>query len=276
LEHDELAGLVEQAMALLPAATRNVLVERYLEERSHAEIAGRLGLSPGAVAMRLKRGKDALRRALETELREDAMSYGLLPDAGIPQSTRIWCPSCGHARLSCLVVPHGRIVEMQCSVCRTVISDRAASYLHEVKGHWRTMVRCLRGAHRYFRDAILQGRAECARCGHPAPLHMSLPGNPRTLRTEGVHVRCETCEAISFQPIDGLVLTLPAVEQFWQKHRRVRMLPPRSIETEGRAALLSRVESVTGQAKLDIVSARDTFEVLAVFEYPAMAQKERA
>src|SRR5579875_619799 len=77
LEHSELAGLLDRALTLLPEPTRRLLVERYANGSSLAEIAERLGLSEAAVSMRLTRGKRQLRRLLEDELRDDALAYGL-------------------------------------------------------------------------------------------------------------------------------------------------------------------------------------------------------
>jgi hypothetical protein len=57
------------------------------------------GLSEGAVAMRLHRGKLALRRVLATDLAQDAAAYGLIDEAMQEwQETRIWCSSCGQRR----------------------------------------------------------------------------------------------------------------------------------------------------------------------------------
>src|SRR4051794_3709983 len=94
LERAELADLLDRALALLPAESRRVLVEKYIDDLPLGEIAGRLGLSTGAVAVRLHRGRLALRRVLSTDLRPAAAGYGL----GAPaddgwQETRIWCPS---------------------------------------------------------------------------------------------------------------------------------------------------------------------------------------
>ncbi len=100
LERSELANLLDRALALLPADARAILMQKYVEESPHAEIAARLGVSEGAVAMRLQRGKLAFRRVLTTNLREEAAAYGI---AGVDndgwQATRIWCPNCGQQRL---------------------------------------------------------------------------------------------------------------------------------------------------------------------------------
>src|SRR3712207_4298432 len=45
LERAELATLLDQALGLLPAETRAVLVQKYIEESPHAAIAEHLGLS---------------------------------------------------------------------------------------------------------------------------------------------------------------------------------------------------------------------------------------
>jgi RNA polymerase sigma-70 factor (ECF subfamily) len=80
LERHELARLLDRALALLPPVTRQVLIESYVEESPQAEVAARLRLSEGAVAMRLHRGKLALRRVLATELAQEASAYGLVDE----------------------------------------------------------------------------------------------------------------------------------------------------------------------------------------------------
>jgi RNA polymerase sigma-70 factor (ECF subfamily) len=68
---DEL--ILDRALGLLPVPTRDVLVQHYIDERPHGEIAVGLGVSDGAVAVRIHRGKVALRQALaRPELGADA------------------------------------------------------------------------------------------------------------------------------------------------------------------------------------------------------------
>nr|MDQ3823048.1 RNA polymerase sigma factor [Actinomycetota bacterium] len=71
LERDELVDLVDRALGLVPPATRDALVQRYVHEAPCAEIGERLGLSEDAVSMRLARGKAVLRRVLAAELRDE-------------------------------------------------------------------------------------------------------------------------------------------------------------------------------------------------------------
>lgn len=100
LERDELAHLLDRALALLPAPTRQALVARYIEELPHTEVAERLGLSEGAMTMRLQRGKLALRQMLTTDLRDEAATYGIIiGDSAGWADTRLWCTECGQHHL---------------------------------------------------------------------------------------------------------------------------------------------------------------------------------
>src|SRR5919202_6620496 len=119
LERHELAQLLDRALALLPAATRQVLIEGYVEESPQAEVAARLGLSEGAVAMRLRRGKLALRRMLATELAQEAAAYGLIDEAAQEwRETRIWCSNCGQRRFMGAFNQRTGDLVLKCPACR--------------------------------------------------------------------------------------------------------------------------------------------------------------
>ena len=98
LEREEVVELLDRALAMLPAATREALVGHYVEELSHAEIATRLGTSADAVSMRVSRGRSRLRYLLETRFADDAVAEGWSrrDDAGW-RPTRLRCPDCGRA-----------------------------------------------------------------------------------------------------------------------------------------------------------------------------------
>jgi RNA polymerase sigma factor (sigma-70 family) len=115
LERGELRDLLDRALSMLPAETRQVLIGRFVEETPLSDLAGQLGLAPGALRMRLQRGKLALRSVLTTTYAEDAVSLGLLDEAEAGwQETRIWCPGCGTARLRGRFRGHQRGVEFVC------------------------------------------------------------------------------------------------------------------------------------------------------------------
>ncbi len=100
LERQELALLLDRALAQLPALTRTILIERYIHDAPQAEVAHQLQISEGAVEARIHRGKLTLRRLLTTELQEEAAALGLgIVLADDWQKTRLWCPSCGERYL---------------------------------------------------------------------------------------------------------------------------------------------------------------------------------
>jgi hypothetical protein len=68
--------------------------------------------------MRLNRGKLLLKRVLTTELRQQALAYGLaVPDADEWQETRIWCTDCGERKLFGRFAA-GRELQLDCLGCR--------------------------------------------------------------------------------------------------------------------------------------------------------------
>jgi RNA polymerase sigma-70 factor (ECF subfamily) len=267
LERDELTDLLERALSLLPPETRQALIQCYVEERPHGEVAASLGVSESAVGMRLLRGKLALRRTLAGQLRNEASAYGIDSPGGEWERTRIWCPSCGEARLSLRIDNAEKSFTARCMACRTDTVDHAADYLSQVRGHRRILLRSFREAHRYFRNGLATGSVACGYCGKPVPLRVGLPaasgGSMQGL--EGVQVHCRACGTVSFQPESGLVLTLPDVERFWREQKRIRMLPGESLDVAGRPGRLTRFESVTSRETLEIISLRHTFEVVGAY-----------
>src|ERR687892_2687542 len=64
-EHQDLRGLLRQALQTLPTTLRTAVVLRDLQELSYQEIADRLGLPEGTVKSRINRGRLELARQLK-------------------------------------------------------------------------------------------------------------------------------------------------------------------------------------------------------------------
>ena len=274
LERDELADLLDRALALLPPDTREALVHKYIFESPQAEIAARLGVSEGAVEARLQRGKLTLHRILTTELYEQAAAYGLVESARDRwQQTRIWCPECGRNRLYGMLPQTTGEFELHCPRCSWdrdlfFVQSTRIPFFDGVKGYKPTLRRFMSWMDDYLRPALSTGRVVCWNCGHGTPLHLQLPPwAPRSIQgRRGVHVKCEACGYSSYAELDGLVMNLPQAERFWRRHPRIRALPQREIEIEGQPALLICYESVTGAAQLQVIVTRTSYEVLSVAE----------
>jgi hypothetical protein len=82
----------------------------------------------------------------------------------------------------------------------------------------------------------------------------------------GLHLQCATCGIGFVASVMHLSLDLPETQRFWRAHPRMEIFPDREIEFAGRPAIQTRLQSVTDQAWLEVISARATFEVLCVQE----------
>lgn len=266
LERDELARLLDRALALLPPQTRDVLVERYIEEAPLAEVAARLGLTESAVAKRVERGKVILRRLLLTDLPDVAAAYGLAATASEGwQETRIWCTLCGQRHLLGRFQPGDGFLSLRCPQCgppgslSTYAEGGSAALFNGVRGYKPALTRLLRWGHDYWRG---HGRESvpCTACGSPTPVRIA--AYTGAVAGHFAEATCPTCGQVAHWSLSGIVLALPAVRQFWQRHGRIRMLPEQQIEVDGATALVTRFESVTAPARLEVVALRDTFEII--------------
>jgi RNA polymerase sigma factor (sigma-70 family) len=280
LEQSELATMLDRALSLLSADTRAALVAQYIEELPQSEIAARLGISQGAVAMRIQRGRLALRRLLTTELRDEARSFGLVGDTAEWQETRIWCPFCGIARLHGSFAP-GDHLHLRCPHCCAVHApgfnvcctnptnasrDDLQSLLGDIKGYRPALNRVMTHVLERYRSGLGRGVMACARCGEENRLRSgSLEDQPPSLAGEpNIYARCKRCGAVLSEALKHLVLQLPEARGFWRAHPRMRVLPYRQVEHEGMDAWVTTFESVADGARLEVVSSAATLERLAL------------
>ena len=270
LERAELADLLDRALGLLPADTREVLVQKFIADTPHAEIAARLRLSEGAVAMRVQRGKLALRRALTTELRAEALAYGLA-GAGREawEETRLWCPGCGEARL------RGRLSEgefaLRCPGCcedpRVFVALHSGrdGVLAGVRGFRRALARHAAWSHTFYARALADGSATCPECGRASPVRLRLPGDiPEVRGLPGVDAHCPHCRTPRNGSLHAIALAAPAAQAFWREQGRIRSLPLQETVAGGRPALVAGFEGATSSARLDVLFAQDTYEIIEI------------
>jgi RNA polymerase sigma-70 factor (ECF subfamily) len=298
LERDELATLLDRALALLPAETRQVLIESYIHEVPQAQLAARLGLSDGAVRVRLHRGKLALRRLLTTDLRDEAVMLGVVtPDTPSWHETRIRCPFCGRHPLRYIVdhqtgeftyrCPGGCIstgIVAGAVRCVTPHGEllSATSMLNELTSAKSILMRLLPMLDARYRRALASGFAPCIRCGRRTPLRRwpsdDVPDYvPATHHfMYGIDLNCPACGSGDVASLAHLALDLPETQRFWRRHSRMRALPIQEIEVAGRPALLTGFHSPQDQARLEVIMARDTYEVLRPDGEPHSSLEERA
>jgi RNA polymerase sigma factor (sigma-70 family) len=281
LERSELATLLDRAMVLLPPATRQALIGHYIDELPHAALATHFGISEGAVALRLHRGKLALRRAFANELRAEASAFGLhlfAEEQATWQETRIWCPQCGAHRLKGSFEPMRGLFHVRCPSCSHEPAlpicrhDNSPVVFQGVKGFKAAYSRAMAWGHAYYGAALASqqsGMAHCWKCNRLMPLHLTIPTNNATVAvsqrgTRGVYVYCTACNAQSYTSARGLALHLPEGRRFWKNHPRIRMLPEQEIEVGGQLASVIGFESVTCHARFEVVTLKDTFMVIKI------------
>jgi RNA polymerase sigma-70 factor (ECF subfamily) len=274
LEREELALLLDRALAQLPADTREALIRKYIDESPLAEIAARLGLTTGATAARLHRGKLALRRIFTTTLRAEATSFGLIsPEDEEWRQTRIWCPSCGAQRLLGRLAPDDGLLMLRCPGCFERSQTNLASWTDRalfqgMKSYRSSLSRLSRYAHGYYRRGLATGLARCVRCGHAAPVRRArtneLPYNAEEIA--GIIIHCPSCKRTALAGLNGLLLCHPQVQQFWRAHPRIVTAPSQKIVVDGRAAALTRFAARTEAVRLEVVSDWETLETLRIQE----------
>lgn len=290
LERGELAELLDRALALLPGEMRYLLIETYLRERSHNELAARAGLNAGALRARLHRGRLALRRVLSSDLRADALAAGILPpETSNWHETRIWCPFCARHRLEVLLDRKSGEYSYRCAGdCQPgsvlVGHARDVALLNTLASPKAILTRHCLASYTSYRDALARREDTCPTCSSQVAMRQWLPGDPdgalpADLFLLGVYIACPTCGPRGNASPWHLTLDTPHAMRFWRRHPRMRALPTREIEHGGRAALVTGFESHETADKIEIVSARDTYEVLHIFGDPEQrgdAEEDRA
>ncbi len=277
VERDEVAALLDRALDLLPDETRQAVVWHYVDELPRAELAARLGVSAGAVAARLQRGRLALRQALTTRLAADAATYGLgAPDARGWQQTRLWCPRCGQRHLDGRLDASAGEILLRCphDACSALSPDLV------VEGRWDGLLvgltaykpavsRIMRWVERHGLRALATRVAPCRRCGSDAVVSPGPPAEtPWRHGLHGIHARCQACRHVDWYALHDLLLCSAEGQRFWREQPRIHTLPAREVDAAGRAALVTSYQGVTQHARLDIVVARDSYDILDIHRLP--------
>ncbi len=274
LERGELIALLDRALSLLPGNTRAALIGTYVRELPQAELAAQLGLSEGALRVRLHRGRVALRHALANDLRDEATALDLaLPDDSPGEgwhATRIWCPFCGRYpleyRLDHEHESYGYRCVGRCHYGGVIAGSTFHSQMAALSSPKPILTRhCLLLDHQY-RTILATDHGRCDACGAALDIYRYTPERPlEPLPPEyGIELVCPTCG-----PVDGasawhLVLDTPQAQRFWRRYPRMRAVPAYEVEAEGSLALCTGFESVESEARLVIMSDLQTYRVLRV------------
>ena len=276
LDRYELARLLDQALSLLPGETAQMLIEHYIKESSQAEIAEMMNVNAGTVAVRLQRGKLSLQKLLRKNLQAEASAYGLIHENESEwDETNIWCPWCGQGRLMGKY-QRDEMFALRCPNCDPRAEDIMAGldlskpYHARLLGNTRmykpAYSRLLTSFHPLYLEALRSHTAPCLACGGPVDVSLEHEkmDHKRSSMFSQITLHCPACGWGSNKSLSGLVIGAPEAQRFWREYPRMRTLPAREIEVHGSRALLTRLQSVTSNAELTVISGRETFEILEV------------
>lgn len=282
LERRELVTLLDRALALLPEETRDVLVRRYIEESPLAEIAARLDTNASAIAMRLQRGKLALRKVLTSELQEEIAEYTRAAGERRWEQTSLWCHVCGQHWLLGYKEQERGLLYLKCPACspgdEVLSKNEEVPFLRGIKSYKPAYARLSQWCNMYYRQGLREGSMRCDTCGRTRTVKISPREEVRQLlwlskdkptwamlnKDRVLSITCPHCDDVSCISLEGLVLCLPEGRTFLQAHPRIHLLPDRAIEFAGRPAIVTHFASVLDSASFEVISDYETFEVLKI------------
>jgi RNA polymerase sigma-70 factor (ECF subfamily) len=282
LERKELVNLLDRALVLLPEETRAILLKRYIDESPLGEIAEQMGMNASAVAMRLQRGKLALRKVLTSELSEEIAAYEQRAATPAWEMTSLWCNLCGKHHLLGRRQPERGLLYLKCPACtpgdEVLSKNESVPVLVDIKSYRPAYARLGEWCHTSYRKGLREGVSRCLTCKRMVPVKISPAqeirellwlneDRPRWAWTQGerlVNMICPRCESVSCISLEGLVISLPEGRAFLREQQRIRFLPYRSIEFAGRPAIVTAFESLTTDASFEVISDDETYEVLKI------------
>jgi RNA polymerase sigma factor (sigma-70 family) len=254
LERQELADLLDGALALLPAATRTAFIAHYLEELPQAVIAERLGMSEGALAVRLHRGRLALRRILAPEVAD--VLPGVASNVGW-EATALWCPLCGRHHLEGQFDAHHQNLRLRCADCGEMMNHGVA--VGGAKTYGAALNRINRWLASYYLPAAATGSATCFACGRVLVTQVVAQADDRT--GLALRIACP-CGAGNWCSASLLALLTEAGQGFLRTQRRIRIDALTTVEgAEGPTDVLT-FASVTTADRLAIRYQRASLRML--------------
>lgn len=268
-ERNELSALLLSGLDELPPRTRHILCQRYLGDRSNTAIAASLNMSESAVGVALHRGKRQLRLALARGSAAGLTEWGIHPAAlDLWQRTRIWCARCGQRQLIGRFDCNTGYAAFRCPDCHRdgtqTASHRSVELFRGISGYKPALNRLMTWWHDAWVRGYTDGRTACHLCGSWADYRVGMPPDGPLSDELGAHFLCPACGPILDMTIGGLTKLTPPARRFWRDHTRIRTLPERAMERDGKAISLVRLESIEGSASLDVMYARDTCAPLEI------------
>lgn len=280
LNRQDLCTLLDRALSYLSDDAQQLVELCYLTELPQREAALRLGLTVNVLEARLHRARKRLRQVLNTDLRMEALAFGLALDEEATDSwrpSREWCWYCGlyHLQGTFETLPTGLTnFKMRCPACTIVVNTGGLPKMEGLRSFRPALKRVWHAIHAHSVD-VEKGISFCPMCGesrpvrvlHPDELAAAYPSsfNLETRRSALV-IDCPTCDIHVQTAIDGCLLLLPVVQRFMEQYPRRFIEPERLIEHEGQTAICFSMIDFISAARLTLLVHHRTLRVLAMYQ----------
>jgi RNA polymerase sigma-70 factor (ECF subfamily) len=276
LSRQDLATLLDRAMEHVAPNTRKLLELCYLADMPQREAALQLGMTIGALEVRLHRARKQLRQVLNSVLHTDAESLGLALDPLQVQGwrdTRLWCWLCGNHRFIGLfeTLPTGQIgLRLRCPACFDrygfdVIRTAGLVSMEGLRSFRPALKRLCEHIGERFWTPLSTGA--CFQCRGPAQIdiidssEVSFPVPPDHF---WIRTACPRC-GVTTTDIGTVFLSYPPVHRFISQHERGITEPPQLLGYEGRPAICTRLTDIMSADRLTLLLDARTLELLAAF-----------
>ncbi|MDQ2714811.1 MAG: sigma-70 family RNA polymerase sigma factor [Chloroflexota bacterium] len=280
LNQQDLSMLLDRALGYLADDTRQLIELCYLEELPQHEAALRLGLTLDVLEARLHRARKRLRRVLNTEMRLEALAFGLALDettSELWRPSREWCWYCGRHRLQGAFEPLvGELVtfRMRCPECADVVNTGGLPRMADLHSFRPALKRLWRTIHSHT-IGLESGTSFCPMCGesrpacvlHPDELVAAYPALPRPATPRSALViDCPTCDMHVETAVDGCLIQLPVAQHFMERHPRCVIEPEALLDYAGQPAICFKMTDFTSAAQLTLLVHHRTLRVLALYQ----------
>jgi RNA polymerase sigma factor (sigma-70 family) len=280
LERQDLELLLDRALGHLPASARQIIELCYLAEVPQREAALRLGLTIGALELRLHRARKQLRDLLSSDLRADAEAFDLLP--GTEPSTgwresRLWCSQCGRQRLRGIFepMPDGRVnLRLRCPACSPnfdvdMTDSGGLVELNGLRSFLPALKRIDQTTTPRYLQALAGERVRCLQCQEPMQVCILHADEMEVRFPPGqfyARLRCPLHGTSNISVKLAARWSHPVIETFMERHPRWVGEPDILTEYAGQPALRLCLADITSASRLTIFAHYPTLRVLATFE----------
>lgn len=277
LDREDMGILLDRALAYLPAETRELVELCYLAELPQREVAARLGMTTGALELRLHRARKALRQVLNGELRAEAEAFGILDTEHSSgwQETRQWCWLCGKHRMRGIFErqPDGTVnMRIRCPDCSNrygmdIISTAGLVSMHGFHSFRPAIKRVFQVVPHVYQFSLQEKLCPICKAAtrtrvqtDAAPFcNGSIPGRVWLVTF------CPNCGFCGTDVV-SVFFSHPEVMNFALQHARLMVEPVQWLEYAGRRTLCARLSDLTSDRQLTILADPESLEMIAVFK----------